>query len=110
MLCVVGDGSFHYAIQSLATAAQERARLTIVAPCNDEYAILASFAKEEDTPGVPGLDLPAIDVAMLARGYGCRADRAGSADEVAELFKASLDHDGPTVITVPIDKTVPPLL
>ena len=110
VLCVVGDGSFHYSIQSLATAAHEKARLTIVVPCNDEYAILKAFAKEEKTPGVPGLDLPFFDVVALARGYGCKAERAGSADEAADLFKASLDTDGPTVIAVPIDKTVPPLL
>ena len=110
VLSVIGDGSFHYSIQALATAAHERARMTVVVPCNNEYAILKAFAKEEDTPGVPGLDLPYFDVVALARGYGCHAERAGSADEGADLFKASLDHDGPTVIAVPIDKAVPPLI
>ena len=110
VLSVIGDGSFHYSIQSLATAAHERARMVVIVPRNEEYAILKAFAKVEDTPGVPGLDLPAFDVVQLARGYGCRAERATTPDEVADQVKAALNYDGPTVIEVPIDKSVPALL
>lgn len=110
VLSVIGDGSFHYSIQSLATAAHERARLVVIVPRNDEYAILKAFAVTEDTPGVSGLDLPPLDVVQLARGYGCRAERAATPDEVADLVKAALDHQGPTVIEVPIDKAVPALI
>ena len=110
VLSVIGDGSFQYSIQSLATAAHEKTRVTVVVPCNGEYAILKAFAKEEDTPGVPGLDLPFFDVVALARGYGCRAARAPNPGELGDLFEASLAYDGPTVIAVPIDKAVPPLM
>jgi benzoylformate decarboxylase len=42
---------------------------------NCEYAILKSFAVLEETPGVPGLDLPGLDIVSLAAGYGCAAAR-----------------------------------
>ena len=82
----------------------------VIVPRNDEYAILKAFATVENTPGVPGLDLPPLDVVQIARGYGCRAERATTPDEVADQVKAAFDHDGPTVIEVPIDRAVPALV
>jgi len=38
---------------------------------NGEYSILKSFAELERTPGVPGLDLPGLDIGYLAMGFGC---------------------------------------
>lgn len=35
--------------------------------------MLKSFAELEETPGVPGLDLPGLDIASVARGVGCHA-------------------------------------
>ena len=40
---------------------------------NGEYSILKSFALLEKTPGVPGLDLPGLDIASIAAGFGCHA-------------------------------------
>jgi benzoylformate decarboxylase len=40
---------------------------------NHEYSILKSFAVLEERPGVPGLDLPGLDIASVARGFGYRA-------------------------------------
>jgi hypothetical protein len=34
--------------------------ILIVVPRNDEYCILKSFV--EDTPGVPGLDIPGLEI------------------------------------------------
>ena len=33
---------------------------------NEEYSILKSFALLEKTPGVPGLNLPGLDIASIA--------------------------------------------
>ena len=110
VISVIGDGSFQYSIQSLWTAAQQKARLVILVPVNEEYAILKAFAKQEDTPGVPALDIPGIDIAGLAAAYGCKTSRASTPDEVSDQLKAALQHDGPTVIAAKINNTVPPLL
>ncbi|MFI9785172.1 thiamine pyrophosphate-dependent enzyme [Kitasatospora sp. NPDC051984] len=65
---LIGDGSFRYSVQALYTAARHRLPIVYVVMRNHEYAILKSFARLEDTPGVPGLDLPDLDIASLARG------------------------------------------
>ena len=110
VISIIGDGSFQYSVQSLWTAARQKTRVVIIVPVNEEYAILKGFAKLIKTPGVPGLDIPAIDIAGLARAYGCRASNATKPDEVSDLVKESLQHDGPTVIAVKVSSAIPPLL
>ena len=54
----------------------------------------------EETPGVPGLDLPGLDVAALARGWGCRAVDVETTQELEQEFKTALSADTTTVIVV----------
>jgi len=97
---LIGDGSSQYSVQALWTAAQHKLPIVYVIMRNNEYSILKSFAVLEETPGVPGLDLPGIGIAALARGWGCHAVDAATTDELEQEFKAALSADTPTVIVV----------
>ncbi|WP_206612410.1 benzoylformate decarboxylase [Prescottella agglutinans] len=110
VVAMIGDGSFQYALQALWTAADHELPILYVVPRNAEYAILKAFAKLEETPGVPGLDIPSLDFVSLGEGYGCTGDRAETMAEVQVAVKAALARSGPTVLEVPIAATVPPLL
>jgi benzoylformate decarboxylase len=111
VVCVVGDGAAMYAIQALWTAAHERAPVVYVVLNNGHYAILKAFAAfGEHGDRIPGLDLPHLDIAAIARGFGC----AGRRVERAADLPAALRHafaaraDGvPTLLDVAIDATVP---
>lgn len=107
---IIGDGSMQYSVQGLWTAAQHQLPILFVIPENRQYGILKSFAVLEDTPGVPGLDIPGLDIAALATGYGCTAVRAETEAEVIAACKAALQRKGPTVLVVPILPSVPPLM
>ncbi|MFD3456615.1 benzoylformate decarboxylase [Streptomyces sp. NPDC058691] len=98
---LIGDGSFQYCVQAVWTAAQHELPIVYVVMRNEEYSILKSFAVLEDTPGVPGLDLPGLDIASLARGFGCRAVDVETTDELEGEFKAALSAGTTTVIVVP---------
>ena len=100
VVATIGDGSFQYSVQAIWTAAQHRLPIVFVVMRNDEYSILKSFAVLEKTPGVPGLDLPGLDIASLARGFGCRAANVATAEELEQEFKTALTADTPTVIVV----------
>ena len=54
-----------------------------------------------NSPGVPGLDLPGLDIASIAAGFGCRAIDVDSTEKLAHEFTTALSADGPTVIVVP---------
>jgi benzoylformate decarboxylase len=101
VVATIGDGSCQYSVQALYTAAQHRLPIVFVVMRNGEYSILKSFAVLEETPGVPGLDLPGLDIASLAAGFGCRAVNVDTCEKLATEFTNALDADGPTVIVVP---------
>jgi len=101
VVATIGDGSFQYSVQAIWTAAQHRLPVVFVVMRNGEYSILKSFAVLEKTPGVPGLDLPGLDIASIAAGFGCRAINVDSTEKLAEEFSTALGADGPTVIVVP---------
>lgn len=103
----IGDGSFQYSIQAIWTAAQHKLPIVFVVQRNGEYCVLKSFALLEETPNVPGLNLPGLDIASLATGFGCRAVNVDGTEELAREFKAALAADGPTVLVVPTQPHLP---
>lgn len=97
---LIGDGSFQYSVQGLWTAVQQGLPVVYVAMRNGEYSILKSFADLERTPGVPGLDLPGLDIVSVARGFGCRAVEVASTAELEKEFTAALESGVTSVIVV----------
>ncbi|MGQ3671872.1 benzoylformate decarboxylase [Xanthobacter sp. TB0136] len=110
VLAIIGDGSFQYSIQALYTAARHKLPILFVVPCNGEYGILKSFALLEKTPGVPGLDIPGLDIAALGRGYGCTSLRVDTLEGVQAACADAIRREGPTVLEVPILPSIPPLI
>lgn len=104
VLCLMGDGSYQYSLQSVYTAVQQKAHVIYVVLQNEEYGILKEFAVLEKTPNVPGLDLPGLDIVSLARGYGANAVHAETAESLAKAYRAALDDKGTTVIVTPITR------
>lgn len=106
VIVIIGDGSFQYSPQAIWTAVQQNLHIVIVALRNEEYGILKAFARLEKTPGVPGLDLPGLDIASLGKGYGAKSCYAKTLEEIEAHFQQALNETGVTVIEVPIDKEV----
>ena len=103
VVCVLGEGSAQYGITALWTAVAYRLPVTFLVLRNDEYAILKWFSSLEQVSGAPGLDLPGLDVAAVARGYGMRACQVSGVDEL--VFALSRDiavDDGPRLIQVDV--------
>jgi benzoylformate decarboxylase len=100
VIATIGDGSFQYSVQAIWTAAQHKLPIVFVVFRNGEYSILKSFGELQRTPGVPGLDLPDLDITSLAKGYGCRTALADTSDDIRAQFKLAVEADGPTVIVV----------
>src|SRR6185436_18298759 len=67
VVCVLGEGSAQYAITGFWTAAAYGVPVTFLVLRNEEYGILKWFAEIEQVTGAPGLDLPALETAEIAR-------------------------------------------
>jgi benzoylformate decarboxylase len=102
VVCVLGEGSAQYAITAFWSAVAYQAPVTFLVLRNEEYAILKWFAEVEQVNAAPGLDLPQLDVAAVAEGYGVKAHRAKGRDEVAEALSAALASSQPELVEVPV--------
>ena len=110
VIAVIGDGAFQYSIQALYTMAQHHLPVTVIVPDNTEYAILKAFAEVTNTPNVPGLDLPGLDIVSQAQGFGVEAVRVSDPHELKQVLQDALTRTGPMVVNVVINRTIPPLV
>jgi benzoylformate decarboxylase len=98
---VLGEGSAQYAISGFWTAVAYDVPVTFLVLRNEEYAILKWFADLEQVAGAPGLDLPRLDTAAVATGYGVRSATVTGLEELrSELADALADSSGPRLVEV----------
>jgi benzoylformate decarboxylase len=98
VICVLGEGSAQYAIQGFWTAAAYDVPVTYLVLRNEEYAILKWFGEIEQVTGAPGLDLPALDVAAVAEGYGVPTARADDRGVLTAALRDAIAADGPRLV------------
>ena len=100
VVCVLGEGSAQYGITALWTAVAYKVPVTFLVLRNEEYMILKWFATMEQVSGAPGLELPGLDVAAVARGYGMNAREVSGRDELTEALREEIPaDDGPRLDT-----------
>ena len=102
VICVLGEGSIQYAVAAFWTATAYDVPVTFLVLRNEEYAILKWFAEVEQVTGSPGLDLPALESAAIASGYGIESSLVKSADEVESALGEAIADDRPRLVEVPV--------
>ncbi len=100
VVCVVGEGSVQYAVTAFWSAVTYEAPVTFLVLRNNEYAILKWFSGLEQVEGAPGLDLPALDCAAVAGGYGVNSRKVEAADELREALETAIASDRPELVEV----------
>jgi benzoylformate decarboxylase len=103
VVCVVGEGSAQYGITALWTAAAYDVPVTFLVLNNGEYSILKWFSEIEQAPGAPGLDLPRLELAPVAAGYGVDSRRAGGREEIRGALAEAIASPRPRLIEVPVE-------
>ena len=81
-------------------AAAYEVPVTFLVLRNSEYAILKWFSLAEGVEGAPGLDLPALDVAAVAEGYGVAAQRVEGGEELRAALGEQIGSGKPSVVEV----------
>ncbi len=107
VICMVGDGSAMYTLQSLWTQARENLNVTTIVFANRIYQILRGEfdGVGAGEPGQRALDMlkidrPAIDFVSLARGMGVQGRAVTTADEFNEALAEAIPEKGPRLIEV----------
>jgi benzoylformate decarboxylase len=100
VVCVVGEGSVQYAVTAFWSAVAYETPVTFLVLRNSEYAILKWFAEVESVSGAPALDLPGLDTAAIATGYGVGSVRVATADELREALARAIASERPELVEV----------
>src|SRR6185312_1208709 len=102
VICVVGDGSSLYTIQSLWTAAEYDADILVIILNNGGYRVLEAIAARSQPKRIDGVDIGHVDFVKIAEGQGVRAARCARGSELADVLKAMLAEKGPRLLEVTI--------
>jgi len=103
VVCVLGEGSAQYGITALWTATAYKIPVTFLVLRNEEYMILKWFASLEQVSNAPGLELPGLDVAAVAQGYGMPTREVSDREELTEALRDAIaTDDGPRLVQVPV--------
>jgi acetolactate synthase-1/2/3 large subunit len=112
VLCLEGDGSGMYTLQSLWTMARERLNIVTVIFANHTYEILKGEYRNVGAGnlGRRALDMleigrPQLDWLALAKAQGVPATRARNLDELASQLQQSFTQQGPQLIEVVISQS-----
>jgi acetolactate synthase-1/2/3 large subunit len=104
-VAVMGDGGYLFSIYSLATAVQHRINVVTIVFDNSGYGTLRR-SQSRDFGRVIGADLHNPDFVMLAKAHGAAGTRAENPDQIYCALMAAWERDVPTVIEVPIPKSL----
>lgn len=107
VICMVGDGSSMYTIQSLWTQAREQLDVVTIVFANRIYQILRGEfdGVGAGQPGQKAMDMlkidnPALDFVSLAKGMGVPGRAVDTADDFNAALAAAIAHKGPYLIEV----------
>ena len=117
---LVGDGSYLMMAQELVTAVAERVRLIVVLVQNHGFASIGQLSetvgsqrfgtayryRDPESGRLDGPVLP-VDLAANAASLGVSVQRVGDVDELRSALRRAKQTDGPTLVHVETDPSVP---
>jgi benzoylformate decarboxylase len=106
VICLLGDGASLYSVQGLWTAVRQHLPITFVILNNQEYASLKAFSTIMETNDFCGVDLPGLNFAALATGFGCTSERVDQAEGLTEALSKAFGSNGPVLLDVVVDPAI----
>jgi len=113
---MVGDGSFLLMSSEIVTSIQEGYKLNVVLLDNHGFSSIGGLSQavgshgfgtdyryRSETGQLDGNYLP-VDFVKLAEGYGAKAVRATTRQEVERAIADMRNHDSTTVVVIEVDK------
>jgi benzoylformate decarboxylase len=109
VICVSGDGSALWSIQSLWTAAHYQIPVTFVICANSIYRQVRVMKSRIMGDQVKGRDLgtdisaPRTDFVGIARSFGIQGARVEKPDEIGRALKAAIGSNRPYLVEVGVE-------
>lgn len=95
--CIIGDGGLQFTIGELATAVEAKTPIAIILWRNEGYGEIRDYMRAKAIPEI-GVDLYTPDFVAIAKGFGCRGERAADLDQLQVLLGEAFAAQTPTLI------------
>ena len=109
VVAVVGDGSAIYGVPVVWSAAHYGIGALFVVLSNERYAVMDRLVERHGGTG-PWPAFAEVELATIARGFGCEARRITAHDELIssldEVVPTLADRDEPLVLDVLVEPTL----
>jgi 3D-(3,5/4)-trihydroxycyclohexane-1,2-dione acylhydrolase (decyclizing) len=101
---MVGDGSFLMMSSEIATSVEVGAKINLVVLDNHGFSSIGGLSQSIGSGGFGTDYRVAVDFVALCQGYGARAVRARTIEEVETALAAMRGHDRTTAVVIEVDK------
>jgi benzoylformate decarboxylase len=109
VVAVVGDGSAIYGVPVVWSAAYYGIGALFVVLSNERYAVMDRLVERHGGTG-PWPAFAEVEVATIARGFGCRAERITTHDDLLsaldEVVPTLADREEPLVLDILVEPTL----
>lgn len=102
VISITGDGGFLFGASELATAVQHRIATVTLIFNNNAFGNVKRSQIKKYGGKVIATDLHNPDFVKLAETYGAQGLRAETPKALASALRQGFDHDGPTIIEIPV--------
>ena len=99
VIALIGDGGIQFTLPELASAIEANAPIIILLWNNRGYGEIKRYMRNRSIPEI-GVDIYTPDLLLIARGFGCRAERADSFTHLDALLREAAGGDRPFMIEV----------
>jgi benzoylformate decarboxylase len=106
VIAIIGDGSSHYGIQALWTAAEHHLPITFVIVNNGGYGAMRSFSALFKSTRSPSFDIGHTDFVALANGYGVPGMRVEDPNDLRRVLAEANAVDGPVLVDVLVESAM----
>lgn len=103
VVSVCGDGGFMFAVQELATAAQENLGVIVVVFDNSAYGNVRRDQQMSYEGRFIGSELKNPDFVAMARAFGVHAEEAATNEALEAAVARCIAMGGPALIRVPVE-------
>lgn len=104
VLCFVGDGGFQMTIQELGMCAQWNVGVKIILLDNNFLGMVRQWQQLFFEKRYSSVDLINPDFLKIAEGFGVPGAHVHKSEDLEKAIKTMLDHDGPYLLHVSVEK------
>ena len=104
VFAVIGDGGFQMTIQELGTIAQYNLDIKVIVLNNNFLGMVRQWQQLFFEKRYSFTEMKNPDFVGIAKAYGLASQKVTSRDQLEDAVQAMLDHDGPFVLEVVVEK------